>query len=200
MNLRPNTHDDYIYNQVVVKNEYQLPATMLGLRVLDIGAHIGCFSMACLMRGATVTAYEPHPDNFKCLRGNLNHPKFTAINAAVTPKPNVSINKDFPMWNGKPNTGGLRTGDEGYAVEGIHPNVVLSTSYDLMKLDCEGDEWAILASVNPELLPKRVIGEYHEVDGHTVGEMKVFFENQGYNFFYTRPYVDVPLGLFWATK
>ena len=71
MRIRPGTWDSIIVKQVLVDNEYGLPADMSGLTVLDIGAHIGSFAVACMRRYAKrVVCYEPDPENFVLLETN----------------------------------------------------------------------------------------------------------------------------------
>lgn len=44
-----------------------------GDAVIDVGAHIGLFTLKCLCQGATlVIAVEPHPDNARLLRTNIS--------------------------------------------------------------------------------------------------------------------------------
>lgn len=60
--IREGTYDADMVYVVACANEYSLPPTLSGV-VLDIGAHIGTFSLACAIRGATVFGYEAHPEN-----------------------------------------------------------------------------------------------------------------------------------------
>ncbi len=73
MILRSPSQDTMVYQSVVLDNEYQLPATFDQHDViLDGGAHIGCFAVACLERGAGfVSCWEPNPSNFELLKANL---------------------------------------------------------------------------------------------------------------------------------
>ena len=72
MRIRPNTWDNEIVQSVLVDNEYGLPDDMHGMTVLDIGAHIGSFAVACQKRNAKqVICYEPDPENVQVLAFNV---------------------------------------------------------------------------------------------------------------------------------
>ena len=74
ISLRTFTDDQYVLDKVFYANNYrlkQLPEKDK-VTVLDIGAHIGTFSLLCLMRGAEkVYAVEPFSDNHRMLTKNL---------------------------------------------------------------------------------------------------------------------------------
>ncbi len=62
-----------LWDQVYLANEYRLPHAFSDQDVvLDVGAHIGAFTRACLRRGAGhVVAVEPLAANVECLRRNI---------------------------------------------------------------------------------------------------------------------------------
>ena len=74
ISLRTFTDDQYVLDKVFYANNYrlkQLPEKEK-VTVVDIGAHIGTFSLLCLMRGADkVYAMEPFGDNHRMLIKNL---------------------------------------------------------------------------------------------------------------------------------
>ena len=51
--------------------------------VLDLGAHVGSYAVACIHEGAKVRAVEAHPDNYCILHANLST-QCECIHAAVT--------------------------------------------------------------------------------------------------------------------
>lgn len=72
--IRAGTQDSLVYKQVVEENEYALP-DQFGPDdvIIDLGAHVGSFALACLRRGCTrVHCYEPHPANFEMLTANFS--------------------------------------------------------------------------------------------------------------------------------
>ena len=70
---RPKTQDEMMIKEVYFDNCYHLPRQFEPEDlVLDIGAHIGSFSLACLERGCQrLWAYEPAPENHRYLLQNL---------------------------------------------------------------------------------------------------------------------------------
>jgi FkbM family methyltransferase len=77
---RPKTQDEMMIKEVYFDNCYHLPDRFQPTDiVLDIGAHIGSFTMACLERGCKkVWAYEPARENQKYLALNIrdNRPRW----------------------------------------------------------------------------------------------------------------------------
>ena len=73
LSYRPGTQDELAIREVLFGNEYRLPERFEpDDRIIDIGAHIGAFAIACLERGAKqLWCYEPVKDNFQLLNENL---------------------------------------------------------------------------------------------------------------------------------
>jgi FkbM family methyltransferase len=77
---RPKTQDEMMIKEVYFDNCYHLPKQFEPEDlVLDIGAHIGSFSLACLERGCQrLLIYEPAIENYRYLIQNLrdSHPRW----------------------------------------------------------------------------------------------------------------------------
>lgn len=75
--VRPETSDENIINEVLVRNVYQ--KKKIGFIIepsdiwLDLGANIGTFSLLVLAIGGKTIAVEPEPDNLVLLELNLRH-------------------------------------------------------------------------------------------------------------------------------
>ena len=71
--FRPGTLDQLIFNGVVALNEYRLPARFsAGDIVIDVGAHIGSFAYAVVLRGGQhVCCIEPDRANCAFAAENL---------------------------------------------------------------------------------------------------------------------------------
>lgn len=170
---RHGTWDRDIFDTVVRDNKYGLPAAFSPEDVIiDIGAHIGAFSLACLERGAgLVIAVEPEPENFRVLCGNLARHiasgRLVAVNAAVGDGEGQA---GLVCPSEKLNTGGWTTRpDDDGPVQVLSLGFLVEEDVRLIKFDCEGDELRILRddcyfwdAVD------EVVGEYHNCQGAAV--------------------------------
>ncbi len=158
MQIRPDTWDALICKSVIVDNEYALPLDLRGKVIVDIGAHIGAFAIACQKRGAkSVTCYEADPANYELLLSNIaddveSRTTVDAFNYAVVGRGRQDLyirrlsNHDFGKGR---NTGHVDIyGEEepnhtSIPLPCIAINHVLATfaKVDILKLDCEGAEW-----------------------------------------------------------
>jgi len=156
MHFRPDSYwDRLIIKNVLTENEYKLPDDMSGMNVIDIGAHIGSFAVACINRGiASISCFEPDHENYKLLEENLLEAQegkqvtCRTYNAPVTGKHYKDLgvrhlsNHDFGKGR---NTGHVDVFGEGELVSySINEVLKLHTKpIDLLKIDCEGAEWEI---------------------------------------------------------
>lgn len=127
--------------------------------VLDVGAHIGSFSVAVHSRfpDAAITAFEPHPDNFRLLQKNAPFARCLPKAVAGTP------GKAF-LANHKASASYFLS-DAGTPVDAVSIGDYLREAprVDLMKVDIEGAEKSVFEHLEPELLAKvdRIIMEVH---------------------------------------
>lgn len=175
--FRSNSCDWEIWDNIVNKNEYNLPENLFNCVIVDIGAHIGSFSYACLKRGAKfVYAYEAHPENAEIAHKNLStfKNKIEINNLAVW---RSDIKVDFLNHTGFPvdesnnliNTGGgnVWSNIENIKIPTISLREVIDKillrydKIDIVKLDCEGSEFVILLTTDLKNIDK-IIGEFHE--------------------------------------
>jgi FkbM family methyltransferase len=181
---REGTTDGLIWQQVYEENAYRLPPRFRPDDIiLDIGAHIGAFSCACIARGAKyVYGYEPDKENFALAL--LNTRRWFHIHNPRE-KHNPSCLENIAIWRsdkvediavGKytvsPDPSGLidtgatetsRGGTECQACKSIGLDVVLNElpKVTLMKLHCEGAEWPILLTSRALAKVERVIVKLH---------------------------------------
>ena len=154
-----------------VERDYKLDRLTLNeaSRVVDIGAHVGIVSMHLAKTyGCRVTAYEPNPNNYARLVANLkanglDH-LITAHNMAVTGDGrDVIISEKAPGGN---SGGHTIYGDKGAVVQSVTLKEILSAgAIDLLKIDCEGAEFEIMADTESLKLVKAVRGEFHVANG-----------------------------------
>jgi FkbM family methyltransferase len=171
---RPRGGDHRVLREVLIDETYAVILSALSktsLRVLDIGAHIGCFMMWLTEYKTIDEAYcfEPDPDSFNLCRFNLaQHTSVQVIMAAVAGKTRQSrilidpaarerstIVEDMGRSNNvrSVDTKVLSLAD--WMAD--HPG-----NFDLLKLDCEGAEWEILR-VCPEVFSRfsSIVAEIH---------------------------------------
>lgn len=139
--------------------------------VVDIGSHIGDFSIFSNLLGASkVYAYEPDPDTFKLLKNNIfnNHIKnIKAINLAVTNKIDKQ-NFYKSLEDG---------GNSIYDILHTNNSILIKTTtideimrnkklkrIDFLKIDCEGSEGLIFKSISIKTLKtiNKISMEYHD--------------------------------------
>lgn len=162
--VRPGGVDEHTFRAVYVGNEYQVPDSMTGMTVVDVGAHVGYFAVLCLERGAKhVVCVEPDEENHAVLRKNLEKyaDRVTLHCAAVR-------HQDGPALVRLERHPSISTchsivSDRGEEVDGISLDSVLDPfeKVDVLKIDCEGAEYEILYSSKQLSKCERIVGEAH---------------------------------------
>lgn len=142
-----------------------------GDHVVDIGAHVGMFSICLAKRHpeVAITAFEPDPVNFRHLQANLARNGVSSVHAvqqAVT-----GDGRAFPMWAPGHNSGGA--GGYYRETDGFRRSVVDSCTLSgildgygigrckLLKIDCEGAEHEILRDEAALRRIEWIAGEFH---------------------------------------
>ena len=147
--------EPHTFEEIFVTNSYGLEtADVRGKTVIDIGANLGMFSLACLERGATrIIAVEAQPVIYGLgLINNLaEYPCITALNFAASGVDGAQVH----ILNH--HVGSKVGGNEGELVETITLATILETQNvignDLvLKIDCEGSEFDVLLPAPTELL------------------------------------------------
>lgn len=226
--VRPGTLDDFIVDSVFVRNEYRLPARFPDRTVvIDIGAHIGAFSLAAADRGAQhVLAVEAFHENRVLAALNMRDEiaggqvELTFAAAAGPHRAAVSMGP-APLHSGMVNTGGHRIA--GFPSDRSAPDAVrvitlddlirraqaeLGAAHLWLKLDCESSEWEILGTCTLLAALDRIVGEYHEVEGDTFGpqlpctaeSLVELLGSAGFRTTVERDRTTPGMGLFWATR
>lgn len=165
--------DLWIIKEVCLDGEYvhfssPLPTTAV---VVDVGAGLGEFAVDLGYRnpGHRIIAVEPAPDSFALLLRNLERNGLTnvvAVEAAIAAEAGaLGIDLDIEPAMRRTEAWAATTGrtsvdamtlEELFARHGIE-------RCDLLKVDCEGAEEAILGKASPELLARvaRIVVETH---------------------------------------
>jgi FkbM family methyltransferase len=124
--------------------------------ILDVGSHIGTFSLVATAANpqARIVAVEADPNNFARLHQHCAlYPNVTAVPAAIADRPG-----QFWFWSGVQNDGAGHLSTEQPPPGCGFPIATCSlvdlcrqqniAKVDLMKLDVEGFEYALLATDN----------------------------------------------------
>lgn len=169
-----------ILEEVLVDDHYRIDLLVRpGFRVIDIGAHIGVFSLLAACRVGPkgfVLSVEASPANFALLDHNRAanpHLPLQVLNLAA-----AGGSGETTLCHSQSNTGGHRTGQAGgqdCRLQTIGLALLLDRmpggEADLVKLDCEGCEFAVLEGAALEAMRRvhRMIIEFHrfqnDVDG-----------------------------------
>ncbi len=187
--FRSGTLDQLIFASVVAYNEYRLPERFEPDDVVvDVGAHIGSFAYAVVLRGGRhVWSIEPDGTNCVLAAGHLKPYAdlgyVRLIHAAVwrSDPNNDELRFDgyhafppsYPGMEGVLNTGGgsvLWGLGKPVAKIAFDDVVDLATNRGerrvrLLKLDCEGAEWPIVLTSRRLHLIDEIVGEFHELGG-----------------------------------
>lgn len=170
------------------------------LRAVDVGGHIGCFSMAFarLHPEARVQAFEASPSTAEYTRRNMaaNHfdGRVTVDNTAVSSSRGTIQFADNAGGSG---LNGL-TAPEGTPMIDI-PCITFADALaraggpvDVVKIDTEGAEYDIVlgSETSDWATVQRVVMEYHPVDGHSWEELREFLSAAGLETVHHEPVHD----------
>lgn len=167
--FREGSEDEGIWNAIYVANDYGLQGEWHGT-VIDIGGHIGAFACfaADKLKSRQVISVEPNWQNVKMLDENAaSRPVVEPVWAACAGVSGQRLRRVGDSW---PNTGGARyePADPHEAPEGPAITITLdallhTADYTpvLVKLDCEGAEYAILEAWKETDKVGAVVGEWH---------------------------------------
>ncbi len=155
-------HDNYSFRKLARSGKF--------MRIVDIGANIGVFSVLAALAApdSVVHAYEPHPEAFKWLSKNANGLNVNAFNLAVADKAGqmrFDI-REATTLSGLSETGSL-------CVSAVSPADILpGEKIDFLKVDCEGAEFLIFKDF--ELLRRTnfMAMEYHLTEQNTMARLQ----------------------------
>lgn len=168
--VRHHTPDVLVLDEVFSQREYEFPSAVSSaldsaerpLRVVDLGANIGLFGAFVLTRypDASIVAFEPDPANAaihsRVIEANPTT-RWTLIQAAAAAAPGTMrfTPGDFTRSHI------AQAGEDGIEVvaEDVVPRI---READLVKIDIEGGEWALLGDARfAETEARVVVLEYH---------------------------------------
>jgi FkbM family methyltransferase len=178
LNLSHHNLDVVVLFQVFCERVYPTHSKAV---VVDIGANIGLFSLyAAFCRAEKVYAFEPNREAYLCMRENIRRNNLGNVivpyHYAVTSRSNevVTIPKAASPQNRIAHESA--GDDEHESVNTISLNDIVGiegiSRIDLLKMDCEGSEYEILASISQSTFSKidRIIIEYHDGKAEEIDE------------------------------
>lgn len=199
LSLRPGWHDVGVWRDVYTANDYELPDRFESTdTIVDVGAHVGSFTRACLDRGAgLVVAAEPEFGTH--WRANLSSygDRSRLVEQAIGGESARSCvdpydGETFACVSTRQNY--RETIQLGSVLQGLGP-------VRLLKLDCEGPEFSIVAETDLSQV-QAIIGEVHPYrDGFEVYDWPRFEElliRQG--FAVTKAVRPGATWLFWSQR
>ncbi len=161
--------------------------------VVDVGAHIGTFSLFVSALGAnTIYALEPNPDNFRQLEKNiaLNNLEqlIYPIQVALWPEEHILVMENFysdsRVTDVVPLESEISKGitptdvdDQGFSADTMTLDMLLDTysidEISVLKMDIEWSEYEVLPSLDDETMRKirYLVLEFHGTDAATFGKL-----------------------------
>ncbi|HVS53944.1 MAG TPA: FkbM family methyltransferase [Opitutaceae bacterium] len=191
------------FGKIFLEDCYELAALPRRLAtVLDIGANVGLFSLAARdrFRRATIHCYEPNPALAAALRANVAPFGIVPHLEAVGDRTGrISLQR---QQNSLHTTAALDA-------DGALPQVSLTEAVqrlggriDLLKLDCEGAEWAQLECREAWSAVRHLVMEYHlwARPGATLEKLLVVLRGLGFSILRVAPSADGSFGLLRAAR
>lgn len=182
-------------NEVWIESMYALPVDVRAWKtIVEVGGHIGSTTLYFAHRSpkARIVVFEPSPRNFALLSANVER---NGLADRVAPV-HMAVDGDAgeKAFHIMPTTGGnslFAYGDGGETI--TVRSTTLAEAFaehgvercDLLKLDCEGAEYAILYGASDELLSRidNIVLEYHHFsDDPRANErdLRTFLESKGF--------------------
>jgi FkbM family methyltransferase len=176
--MRRNYGDASTLSEIFLENCYVQDLTLPpNPVVIDVGGFIGDFSLYAVKRlnASRVIVCEPSPRNWALLLKNIANngyeDRIEPVNKAVTDGGNAMMNIDAPDERQCMVSAYSASEQPLSVVSGISLGQLLHDyaveSVDLLKIDCEGGEYAILESTPADVLSRirNIVFEYHDIDG-----------------------------------
>jgi FkbM family methyltransferase len=205
--------DAHIIKEVFFDKDYDIGLINPKL-IIDIGAHIGTFSIYYSLKSPNVKvySYEPNKATFRRFKYNLrvnNLKNVIAIRSGVANKSGTRI-----LY--KTQASGLsslyKSNIKGRSVKKEVIRVTTMSRVfsenkikfcDLLKIDCEGSEKEILLSMSDILYNyvKNIVVEYHDnLEEHNCKELLTLLKSKNYKVRHRKNPFGNNVGLIYATK
>jgi len=180
--------------------------------IIDIGGHLGFFSLYASLLNPTVPIYsfEPHIGNYEILKKNLKdnlvknaYPKQVAVSDKIGEVKLILSKEDLNhsiVYAIEP------TGEEQNTQTTTLEHIFQKNNIghcDLIKIDSEGSEFALIYATPKDVLDRvsTIFLEYHDwVKGQSSDELKRFLEKHGFKVTKYPNNKMKELGFLWCKK
>jgi len=189
-----NTWERQVFMECYINNEYGVDRFNPEDVIIDLGTHVGSFSLLAYDRGSrNIHTFEVSESNYNTAKENLQKYGINLYNTAVwrsdDDRKTINFESNIVDWN--TGMGRVRDGDWKDTVE------VSCTKFDdvlskfdkvrFLKMDIEGSEYPILYTSKQLYKIEEIVGEFHEVDGTYIDGYKLdrhglkrFLEDNGF--------------------
>jgi len=214
LNIR-NEGDYAIANELFLDNQYRFCDDAIKKAkdcIVDIGGHLGFFSLYASLLNADVPiyAFEPHIGNYEMLKKNLKenrirnvYPKQLAVSDKVGQIELQLSKEDLNHSILEP----IEATGEAQIVQTTTLERIFQKNNighcDLIKIDCEGAEFALIYATSDEIFDKvsNIFLEYHDwTDGQNSEELKRFLEKKRFKVEKYPNHKIKELGFLWCAK
>ena len=190
--VRAGTKDRNVVNEIALYNLYTNNFSIKKEDiVVDVGAHIGIFSVYAskLASKGQVYALEPVKENFRILstNKNLNNSDNLKIfnKGLFNSSKELEISLDTPNNTAKFTLYGKGKITEKIRLESFDTFIKQNKlkKIDFLKMDCEGSEYEIFFNLSKNNLKKinKIVLEYHNLDSKkNYKELVLFFERNNF--------------------
>jgi FkbM family methyltransferase len=167
--------DMLVVREIFLDRDYRMPPGLSPATILDLGANVGISTryFRGLFPDATVIAVEPDPAQFvRLLQNTSDDPDVRPMQVASTvsngPVEFYAASEGWYSSLDRPPIPAVQTTVQGATIVAILSRVELSR-VDLVKMDIEGGEWALLESGAIQSVCDCIVGElHHRAPGQTI--------------------------------
>lgn len=190
--FRPSTVDELVLENSYQRNRFAALGPDLGLTIVDVGAHIGAFSIevAATHRNAAVHAIEPSCDNYQILAHNVwqnRLPNITLHNIALSDSDGVvtlhhaAENWGHSIFRVLAGNTGLRSVARSQTLSTFMANNHI-TKIDHLKMNAEGAEYQVILGTSTDVLKnvQSMMVEFHPLLTHCGEEIAEKLDRCGF--------------------
>lgn len=189
----------FMQDEIFNKNIYKFKSDKSSPFIIDGGANIGLSTIYFkkLYPDSSIIAFEPDPEIFKILKGNLE--KFNYKNLELVNQGLWDEEKELDFWSEGADAGLLSEIDNSNKastkIKTTSLNKFLNKEVDFLKLDIEGAETVVLKDIQSNLNKvRRIFVEYHSFKDkpQSIGEILSILIDAGFRLHINSPGLSSP--------